>query len=105
MNPPASIFEPAQGLHAQRGLSGNYGLPPSPRGFRAEDFAGDPSADGFLPVPEAARAMGLHGDGVPGMTAEEKLLDLARRGLLEARTVGSSVYVRPAIVTRMGEPR
>jgi hypothetical protein len=54
--------------------------------------------DGYLPLDEAARAMGR---------SREQTLDLASRGVLEAYDDGSGVRVKPAIVSMLlvGAPR
>jgi hypothetical protein len=64
-------------------------LPENPPGFRAEDVLGIPSAEGFYPLPEAARMLGK---------TEEEVMEMARRFLLTVRVVGRTLYVRPAIV-------
>lgn len=60
-----------------------------PPGWRAEDSL-RPQSRGFLPLPQAAEAMGA---------TEDDVIDLARRGLLLAELRGMTLYVQPAIVT------
>jgi hypothetical protein len=49
--------------------------------------------DGYLPPRDAAAEMGLE---------LEELSELVRTGMLESRPVGRRLYVRPAVVSRMG---
>jgi hypothetical protein len=68
----------------------SLGLPQMPSGFRAEDELDAARSRGFVPLYEAAEQMGLD---------EEEVVDLARRGLLDAVSEGAISLVRPAIVT------
>lgn len=71
------------------GMGGSTLLPPMPPGFRYEDVMGDGAAEGFVPLPEAARRM---------ETSEARIVELVRLGALEAY----GRRVRPAIVNVMG---
>jgi hypothetical protein len=61
-------------------------FPPMPPGFRADDFVTPPDREQFLPLPEAAEAMGR---------TETETRRLAAAGMLRARLIGDVVYVRP----------
>jgi len=74
----ASIF--LEGPRAVRST-----LPP---GWRAEDAL--PQTRGFLPLADAADAMGA---------TEDEIIELASRGLLLAELRGTTLYVQPAIVS------
>ena len=67
-------------------LGGTLDVPPYPVGFRAEDVLGRSEAEGFLPLADAARVMGI---------SEEEVAELVRLGLLEAEPPN---LVRPALV-------
>lgn len=63
----------------------------NPPGWRAEDILGH--GDGFLPLAEAAKTLGL---------SEAETLDVCARGLVEGDDRGGFLYVRPAIVSVLG---
>lgn len=65
-------------------------IPRNPRGFSIDDYDDSPAARGFHPLPEAARRMGL---------SEDETLTMCERSLLEAFGSGSTLYVRPAVVS------
>jgi hypothetical protein len=65
-------------------------FPAYPAGFRGSDFASPPGFERFLPVAEAAEAMGR---------TETETKRLAAAGMLRARLVGDVLYVRPAVLS------
>jgi hypothetical protein len=69
--------------------SGLPSIPKTPSGFRAEDFAGEAASEGFLSISDAASAM---------ETTEARVIELARRGYLQAVARTGRLYIRPAIV-------
>jgi hypothetical protein len=62
-----------------------------PSGYRAEDVM-EGRADGFLPLSQAAKQMGM---------PEIELLDLVAQGVLESRDGSLYLHVRPAIVSKI----
>lgn len=64
-------------------------IDPMPPGYRADEFCHG-TRDGFLPLSEAAKQMGM---------TEAEVLDLAAQGVLETREAGLYLHVRPALVS------
>ena len=67
-------------------------IPRNPPGWSIDDDT--PAAQGFVPLAEAARRMAL---------SEDATLVMCERSLLEAFVSGSVLYVRPAIVSVLGQ--
>jgi hypothetical protein len=90
----SSLIESLGRERHERVFAPGPGTLKTPAYFSAASLINDPRAEGFLPVPEAAKAMG---------TNEARVLELARRGYLQAETSAGRLYIRPAVVNALFE--